>query len=102
MLEKAKLSTVKKGANGMLDVQYYLYLLQFIGENTRKKTEEAKKCATEARRAAYKKKDWDSYKKVVDATIKLENDAAQMILKQVIEAVGINDMEFQMTHEQLS
>lgn len=75
----------------MLDTEYFLKLLQFIGEHTRERTKGKRKALTEERRKHYSGKDWDAYDGVIKKALDLEDTAAQSVLKETIEALEIGE-----------
>ena len=101
-LKKAQLDVVARSAQGGMDTNYFLKLLQFVGAETRESTKERRQYLTKTRREAYKKQDWDAYTEVVRKATKEEDQAAQKILNQILNTIGISEMEFGMTHQKLA
>jgi hypothetical protein len=80
LLKADKLDEVKKDANGVIDSQYFLKLLQFVGATTREQTKGKVQAMVKSRREAYKAQDWAAYEKVVSQMIEHEDQAAQKLL----------------------
>ena len=83
-LKKAKLTEVKKGEKGQLEQQYFLSLLQFVGQETRQRTKDLRQHCHDERRKHYKAEAWDKYKAVIKKTIESEDITAQAVVKEVI------------------
>jgi hypothetical protein len=65
-LQQAGLKDVKMGVSGqLLDSQYFLNLLQFVGETTKLGMEENLKVLVAERREAYKNKDDELYEQII-------------------------------------
>ena len=101
-LEAAGLNKPKQTPQGMLDTKYFLDLLQFVGVTSKEQTKGQRQRNLDNRRKAYKDQDWDEYERIVKDTITQEDQACQLILKEVIEALGISEQEFGMTHQTLA
>ena len=54
------------------------------------------------RRKHFAANDWDNYEVEVRKAIELEDKAAQQVLQQVTEALGISEEEFALTHRVLA
>ena len=85
-----------------MDTEYFLRLLQFVGQQTRERTTDKRKALTEERRVAYKKEDWTKYEEIIKKSLELEDQYAQTVLKEVIEVLEISEQEFGMTHQLLA
>lgn len=83
-LKKENLLEVPPRQNGQIDTNYFLRLLQFVGKTTREMTAEKRKYLTAERRAVYNK-DEAAYGAIVKQTIELEDQAAQKILREILE-----------------
>lgn len=97
-LKAQQLDTAVKAGNGMIETNYFLRLLQFVGKSTRDTTEEVRKELTDKRRKAYKEGNDEEYERIVGQAIDLEDKAAQGILNQILSHIGVSEMEFGMTH----
>ena len=86
----------------MLDTKYFLDLLQFVGVTSKEQTKASRQKNLDNRRKAYKAQDWEEYERIVKDTITQEDQACQFILKEVIDALGISEQEFGMTHQTLA
>ena len=84
-LEGADLIAVKKTAQGMLDSQYFLSLLQFVGQTARDRTKSLRLKCQEDRRKFYKTEEWDQYEAVIKKAPEAEDQAAQAVVKEVID-----------------
>ena len=84
-LEGADLIAVKKTAQGMLDSQYFLSLLQFVGQTARDRTKSLRLKCQEDRRKFYKTEEWDQYEAVIKKALEAEDQAAQAVVKEVID-----------------
>jgi hypothetical protein len=86
----------------MIESRYFLKLLQFVGATTRERTAPKRKALTEQRRKHFKSKNWNEYESVVRSFIEVEDQAAQNLLKDVLEIVNVMEQEFAMTHQMLA
>ena len=75
----------------MLDPQYFLKLLSYVGETTRDRTAKDRKNFASQRREFYKKEQWTEYEEIVKNALNNEDQAAQAVLKQVLEALNISE-----------
>ena len=101
-LEKANLTEVKKGEKGQLDSQYFLSLLQFVGQETRLRTRDLRQHGYEERRKHYQSKEWEKYKGSIKKIIEHEDITAQAVVKEVIQELNINLDEFSTTHQAMA
>lgn len=92
-LKKKDLGEVKRNENG-IEPQYFIKLLQFIGETNKTKTAGSRAKHTAKRREHYKKEEWDQYEEVVRAAFQEEDMSAQTLLAEVCDALSISQMEF--------
>jgi hypothetical protein len=103
-LKAMKLENVRKDrANpSMIDTQYFLELLQFIGQSVRDQQKgEREECIIQ-RRAALKAKDDEQYTAIVRKMLEAEEAAVHAFLKRVLDIVQIDQQEFEMTHGKLA
>lgn len=100
-LKKEGLDDVQRQGS-LIESRYFLKLLQFVGATTRDRTAPKRKQLTEERRKHYKSKDWKKYEDIVRSFIEVEDQAAQSLLKDVLEILRIQEQEFGMTHQRLA
>jgi hypothetical protein len=103
-LKANKLENVlKDSANpNMIDTQYFLELLQFIGQSVRDKQKGEREEFILQRRAALKDKDEEQYTDIVRKMHETEEAAIHAFLKRVLDIVQIDQQEFEMTHGKLA
>lgn len=96
-LEKKDLLNVKRNDHG-LEPSYFLRLLQFIGETNKARTAPNRAKSAAKRRVHYEKGEWAEYEEIVKQAFTEEDFSAQNLMGEVLEACGINQMEFQSLH----
>ena len=64
-LEKLNIEQPVRDANGILETKYFLYLLQFVGEQTRAVYHDIRKKLTDERRKHYDTENWEEYERCV-------------------------------------
>jgi len=103
-LKAAKLEAVRKDKMNpnFIDTQYFLELLQFIGQSVRDQQKgEREECIIQ-RRAALKEKDDEQYTAIVRKMLEAEEAAVHAFLKRVLDIVEIDQQQFEMTHGKLA
>ena len=101
-LKAAGLKDVQKNPQGMIEPQYFLKLLQFVGQTTRERTKSVRhKCQTD-RRKQFQVEDWEKYESVIKKALEVEDEAAQIVMNEVVTMLQISEQEFQMTHQMLA
>ena len=60
----------------MLDSQYFLQLLQFVGETSREQIKDKRQQFIEERRKYYEKEQWAEYEACIGRHLEVENAAA--------------------------
>ena len=75
----------------MLDSQYFLSLLQFVGQTARDRTKTLRTKCQEDRRKYYKSEDWEQYESVIKKALEAEDQAAQTVVKEVIDFLNISE-----------
>jgi hypothetical protein len=104
LMEKLKekgLDQVKRN-NGMIEGNYFIQLLQFIGETNKARLSESRASCSKRRREAFKKDNMEEYAEIVKASFQEEDKSAQEIMMQVATALQIGEMEFQQTHQAMA
>jgi hypothetical protein len=103
-LKANKLENVRKDrANpSMIDTQYFLELLQFIGQSVRDQQKGEREECILLRREALKNKDEEAYTGIVRKMLEAEEAAVHAFLKRVLDIVSIDQQEFEMTHGKLA
>lgn len=99
-LAEKDLTNVKR-KDGMLETDYFLRLLNFIGATNKKRTEGDRSKTTKQRRKHFQAKEWDEYSTLVQNSFLEEDRSAQAVMSEVNEALGISMMEFQQMHQTL-
>lgn len=69
LLQEKGFDNVKKTDQGLLDPKYFLELLQFVGEQMKKRSAASRKSQYEQRRLLLKDNDMDAYKQLVQQAI---------------------------------
>lgn len=65
----------------MLDGQYFLQLLQFVGTTARERTKTLRTKCMDDRRKFYKKEEWSEYEAIIKTALQAEDEAAQAVVK---------------------
>lgn len=88
--------------DGMLEPNYFLKLLQFIGETNKARLADTRARSHAIRREHYKNEDWSGYEQCVKKSFEEEDRSAQELMQEVSSALNISQGEFQSTHQTMA
>ena len=77
----------------LLQRQYLVYLINFIGVKTQQRFQSAKEKFDEERRAAFKNKDDEAYSKCVAEMMQKKEQTTMLIIKEVSDLLGLQEQE---------
>ena len=101
-LVEAKLDKIKTDSNGKLDQTYFLNLLQFIGQETKRRTKDLRAVNLKARREHFKKEEWVDYEGIIKKMTQSEDIIAQATVKEVITSLDMSAETFKETHKAMA
>ena len=98
-LKDNNLFNVERSRKNKIDREYFLRLLQFVGVETRTRTEQLRKSCLESRRVQYNVANWEVYKTIIKKQIDGEDEASKAVVAEVLPVLNISEEEFKKQHD---